>query len=172
MTINNKQILAFGFTLLLGLIQSNAWGLASDADQPLVIDSNTATYDDKNSTSIYTGNVVSIQGSIKVDSDKLVVYFVDGEADKLVFTGNKAKFRQKPNEGDEDITGEALIGEYYPKKNLLILINQATVWQGNTTYSSDYIQYDIKTSLVNAGEKTSDSKRVHVIVKPKAATTK
>lgn len=90
----------------------------------------------------------------------------------MVFTGNKAKFRQKPNEGDEDITGEALIGEYYPKKNLLILINQATVWQGNTTYSSDYIQYDIKTSLVNAGEKTSDSKRVHVIVKPKAATTK
>ncbi len=172
MTINNKQILAFGFTLLLGLIQSNAWGLASDADQPIVIDSNTATYDDKNNTSIYTGNVVSIQGSIKVDSDKLVVYFVDGEADKLVFTGNKAKFRQKPNEGDEDITGEALIGEYYPKKNLLILINQATVWQGNTTYSSDYIQYDIKTSLVNAGEKTSDSKRVHVIVKPKAATTK
>ncbi len=172
MTINNKQILAFGFTLLLGLIQSTAWGLASDADQPIVIDSNTATYDDKNNTSIYTGNVVSIQGSIKVDSDKLVVYFVDGEADKLVFTGNKAKFRQKPNEGDEDITGEALIGEYYPKKNLLILINQATVWQGNTTYSSDYIQYDIKTSLVNAGEKTSDSKRVHVIVKPKAATTK
>lgn len=47
MTINNKQILAFGFTLLLGLIQSNAWGLASDADQPIVIDSNTATYDDK-----------------------------------------------------------------------------------------------------------------------------
>ncbi len=172
MTINNKQILAFGFTLLLGLVQSTAWGLASDADQPIVIDSNTATYDDKNNTSIYTGNVVSIQGSIKVDSDKLVVYFVDGEADKLVFTGNKAKFRQKPNEGDEDITGEALIGEYYPKKNLLILINQATVWQGNTTYSSDYIQYDIKTSLVNAGEKTSDAKRVHVIVKPKAATTK
>lgn len=172
MTINNKQILAFGFTLLLGLEQSTAWGLASDADQSIVIDSNTATYDDKNNTSIYTGNVVSIQGSIKVDSDKLVVYFVDGEADKLVFTGNKAKFRQKPNEGDEDITGEALIGEYYPKKNLLILINQATVWQGNTTYSSDYIQYDIKTSLVNAGEKTSDSKRVHVIVKPKAATTK
>ena len=172
MIINNKQIRTFGLTLLIGLIQSTAWGLPSDSSQPIVIDSNTATYDDKSATSIYTGNVVSIQGSIKVDSDKLVVYFVDGEADKLVFTGNKAKFRQKPNEGDEDITGEALTGEYYPKKNLLILINQATVWQGNTTYSSDYIQYDIKTSLVNAGEKTSDSKRVHVIVKPKAAATK
>jgi len=55
---------------------------------------------------------------------------------------------------------------FYPKTNLLVLINTATVWQGNTTYSSDYIQYDIKTSLVKAGEKSSDSKRVHVILKP------
>ena len=172
MTINNKKIITFGFTLLISLIQSTAWSLVSDAEQPIVIDSNTATYDDKSATSIYTGNVVSVQGSIKVNSDKLVVYFVDGEADKLVFTGNKAKFRQKPNPNDEDITGEALTGEYYPKKNLLILINEGTVWQGNTTYSSDYIQYDIKTSLVNAGEKVSDSKRVHVIVKPKTAATK
>ncbi len=172
MSPNKKQLITLGFTLLIGLMQSTAWGLASDAEQPIVIDSDTASYDDKADISIYTGNVISVQGSIKVHSDKLVVYFVEGEADKLVFTGNKAKFRQKPNEGDEDITGEALTGEYYPKKNLLILINEGTVWQGNTTYSSDYIQYDIKTSLVNAGEKTSDSKRVHVIVKPKTNTKK
>jgi lipopolysaccharide export system protein LptA len=114
----------------------------------------------------------SIQGSIKVNSDKLVVYFVDGDAEKLVFTGNKAKFRQKPNEGEEDITGEAMIGEYYPKKNLLILIDDATVWQGNATYSSKLIEYDSKNSVVRAGEKSSDSKRVRVILKPKPKEAK
>lgn len=148
-------------------MHTTAWALSSDAEKPIIIDSNTATYDDKSGTSIYTGNVVSTQGSIKVNSDKLTVYFVNGEADKLVFTGNKAKFKQTPNEGDDDITGEALIGEFYPKKNLLVLMNEATVWQGNTTYSSNYIEYDIKTSLVKAGEKSSDSKRVHVVLKPK-----
>ena len=165
---NKKQTIFYCCALLLGLMSSNLCALESDAEQPITIDSNTATYDDVTATSIYTGNVISIQGSIRVNSDKLVVYFVDGDAEKLVFTGNKAKFKQTPSEGGEDITGEALTGEFYPKKNLLILIDEATVWQGNATYSSNLIEYDIKTSLVKAGEKSSDASRVHVILKPKA----
>jgi lipopolysaccharide export system protein LptA len=134
----------------------------------MTIDSNTALYDDVTSTSVYTGNVVSIQGSLRVDSDKLVVYFKEGEADELVFTGNKAKFKQTPNEGDDDIIGEALTGKYYPKKNKLILINDAVVHQGNATYASNYIEYDSKNSMVKAGEKSSDAKRVHVTIMPKS----
>ena len=163
---NKKPAIFYCCALLLSLMGCNAYALESDADQPIVIDSNTATYDDTTATSTYIGNVISIQGSIHVNSDKLVVYFVNGDAEKLVFTGNKAKFKQTPSEGGEDITGEALTGEFYPKKNLLILINDATVWQGNGTYSSNLIEYDTKTSLVKAGEKSSDTKRVHVILKP------
>jgi lipopolysaccharide export system protein LptA len=163
---NKKPAIVYWCALLLGLMSYSAFALESDADQPITIDSNTATYDDATATSTYIGNVVSVQGSIVVHSDKLVIYFVDGDADKLVFTGAKAKFKQTPSEGGEDITGEALTGEFYPKKNLLVLINDATVWQGNGTYSSNLIEYDTKTSLVKAGEKSSDSKRVHVILQP------
>ncbi len=155
---------------LLTLSGKVAIALESDPDQPITIDSNTATYDDVSATSTYTGNVISVQGSIRVNSDKLVVYFVNGDAEKLVFTGNKAKFKQTPNPGAEDITGEALIGEYYPKKNLLILINEATVWQGSATYTSDLIEYDSKRSVVKAGDKSSDAKRVRVLIKPKKQT--
>ena len=163
---NKKQAIFYCCALLLSLMSYNAYALESDADQPIVIDSNTATYDDTTATSTYIGNVISIQGSIHVNSDKLVVFFVNGEAEKLVFTGNKAKFKQTPSEGAEDITGEALTGEFYPKKNLLILITDATVWKGNGIYSSNLIEYNTKTSLVKAGEKSSDTKRVHVILKP------
>ncbi|HEY8157975.1 MAG TPA: lipopolysaccharide transport periplasmic protein LptA [Methylobacter sp.] len=154
--------------LLLALYSVGVCALESDADQPIIIDSNTATYDDVKAISTYTGNVISIQGSIRVNSDKLVVYFINGEADKLVFTGTPAKFKQTPNEGAQDITGEALTGEYYPKKNLLILIDKATVWRESGAYSSDFIEYDLRTSLVKAGEKESATKRVHVILQPKA----
>lgn len=153
--------------LLSALFSAGVYALESDGDQPIIIDSDSATYDDVKAISTYTGNVISIQGSIRVNSDKLVVYFIDGEADKMVFTGNLAKFKQTPHEGDQDITGEALTGEYYPKKNLLILIDKATVWQGNGAYTSDFIEYDLKTSLVKAGEKESASKRVHVVLQPK-----
>jgi len=153
---------------LSGVYGATAHALATDAEQPITIDSNTATYDDKSAVSIYTGDVVSIQGSIKVNSDKLVVHFVDGDAEKLVFTGNPARFKQTPSPGKDDIIGDALIGEYYPKKNLLILKNKATVKQGTGTYASDYIEYDIATSLVKAGDKSTDSKRVRVTLQPKA----
>lgn len=165
-----KIIIGCCWVLLVSFYSSGSSALESDPDQPITIDSNTATYDDVTATSTYTGNVISIQGSIKVNSDKLVVYFVDGDAEKLVFTGNKAKFKQTPNPGAEDITGEALTGEYYPKKNLLILIDDATVWQGNATYTSNLIEYDSKHSIVKAGEKSSDAKRVHVLLKPKQKT--
>jgi lipopolysaccharide export system protein LptA len=165
----NKIINCF-WALILSCYGSGLLALESDPDQPITIDSNTATYDDVTATSTYTGNVISIQGSIRVNSDKLVVYFVEGDAEKLVFTGNKAKFKQTPNPGAEDITGEALTGEYYPKKNLLVLIDQATVWQGTATYTSDLIEYDSKRSIVKAGEKSSNAKRVHVLLQPKQKT--
>ncbi len=163
-------IISCFWILIFSCYGTGLWALESDPDQPITIDSNTATYDDVTATSTYTGNVISIQGSIKVNSDKLVVYFVEGDAEKLVFTGNKAKFKQTPNPGADDITGEALTGEYYPKKNLLILIDEATVWQGTATYTSDLIEYDSKRSIVKAGEKTSDAKRVHVLLQPKKKT--
>jgi lipopolysaccharide export system protein LptA len=162
-----RKIISYCLMLLLSLSAACVSALESDPDQPITIDSNTATYDDVTATSTYTGNVISVQGSIRVNSDKLVVYFINGDAEKLVFTGDKAKFRQTPNPGADDITGEALTGEYYPKKNLLLLIQEATVWQGNATYTSDLIEYDSKRSIVKAGDKASDAKRVHVLLKPK-----
>ncbi len=155
------------YLLALALYSSGVCALESDSDQPIIIDSDVATYDDLKAISTYTGNVITIQGSIKVDSDKLVVYFIDGQADKMVFTGNLAKFKQTPEVGAKDITGQALTGEYYPKKNLLILIDKATVWRETGVYSSDFIEYDLKTSLVKAGEKESARKRVHVVLQPK-----
>lgn len=156
------------------LYSVGVFALESDKDQPINIDSNTATYDDKSQTSVYTGNVISVQGSMRVESDKLVVYFKDGEADKLVFTGNKTHFKQTAKTGDtsKDIIGEALTGEYYPKKHLIILIKDGVVLQGSGTYASDYIEYDTQTSIVKAGESASDGKRVHVTIQPKDKTAK
>jgi lipopolysaccharide export system protein LptA len=155
------------FAVLLG---TSHWAMAlkSDADQPVYIDSNTATYNDAKAISIYTGNVVTVQGSLHIESDKLVVYLKNGDVDKMVFTGKPAKFRQLPGKEKEMIHGEGLTGEYYPAQNKLILIEEAVVSQGNTRSASRIITYDSKNSLIKAGEKTSDAKRVHSVFKPSA----
>lgn len=156
------------FLIFLLIVCHPAMALKSDADQPVTIDSNTASYNDSTGTSVYTGNVVTIQGSLHINSDKLVVYLIKGEIDKLVFTGKPAKFRQLPAVGKEEIHGQGLTGEFYPNKNKLVLIEDAIVSQGNSRSESQLIVYDSKNSLIKAGEKSSDSKRVHSVFKPKA----
>ena len=160
------SIKVISLTLLLSVSQL-AFALKSDSDQPVTIDSNTATYDDKKGTSIYTGNVVTIQGSLHIKSDKLVVFLTEGHIDKMVFTGKPTTFRQRPNIGKEEIFGEGLTGEYYPDQNKLILIKKAVVSQGTNRSASELITYDSKNSIIKAGEHTSDSKRVHSVFKPK-----
>jgi lipopolysaccharide export system protein LptA len=166
------NILSVAAFITLFMSSEQAFALESDSKQAIMIDSNGASYDEKSQFSIYTGNVIATQGSIRVNSDKLVVHLKEGAPEKLVFTGKMAKFKQTPSLGAADITGQAETGEFYPKRNLLLLINNATVWQGSGTYSSDFIEYDIKTSLVKAGDKDDDNannskQRVHVVIQPK-----
>lgn len=158
MSLNNLA----GLWLLL--LSSTVYGLENDSAQPIVIDSDHAVYDEKQETSTYTGRVHATQGSIKIDGDKLVVYMKNGDITKLVSTGNPSKFRQLPASGKEEMFGEGLINEFYPDKNLLIFMKNASVWQGDAKQSSEYIEYDTKLSLLKAGENTE---RVHSVIKPK-----
>lgn len=148
------------------------WALPSDAEQPVYIDSNTATYDEKAQTSTYTGNVVATQGSLKIESNQLVAHLKDGSIVKLVATGSPARFKQLPAQGKDEIHGEGLTGEFYPDESRLVLIKNAIVSQGDFRQASDLISYDTKNSLLTAGEKTSDAKRVHSVIKPKPKNAK
>lgn len=145
-----------------------AFGLETDSEQPVYIDSDSAVYDENTQVSTYIGNVVAKQGSIRIDADKLVVYLKDGDISKLVATGKPSKFEQLPAVGKEKMYGEGLTNEFYPDKNLLIFMQNASVWQGDAKQSSDHIEYDTKNSLLKAGEPRTDGKRVHSVIKPKA----
>lgn len=153
---------------LLGLAALPLWALESDPDQPVYIDSDNAVYDEKAETSTYTGHVVATQGSIRIDAEKLVVFMKNGDIAKLVATGKPSKFEQLPAVGKDKMYGEGLVNEFYPDKNLLVFMKNASVWQGDAKQSSDYIEYDTKNSLLKAGESSSGGKRVHSVIKPKA----
>lgn len=141
--------------------------LEGDTNEPVTIESNSGFYDDNKGLSIYTGEVIVIQGSMRMDADKVVVYMENREIQKLVATGRPVKFKQTPEEGKEDVYGNALMAEYYPETKILIMINEAVVWQGKNSTASERIEYDRLSSVVKAGDTGSANKRVHVILQPK-----
>ena len=159
------------FALLIGvlLFSANAWSLDTDAQQPIYIESDAATYDEKKGESVYTGNVQVTQGSMRMNSDRLVILLSETtkkELNKMIATGNPVRFKQKPSDDEDEIRGKSLRAEYYGKEGKLILLEKAKVVQGNNTYTSERIEYDTRNSIVKAGAKDSNTKRVYVTLHP------
>jgi len=152
---------------MLIAVATPLWALEEDSEKPIYIEANSAFYDEKSDRSTYTGNVVLIQGSLKVLSDKMAAYLPNGEVEKVIFYGNPVRFWQKPKPDEEEIHGTSKRAEYYLDKEVIVLIDDAVVFHGTNKYTSDRIEYNQKTGVIKAGEAKSDTKRVKIILNPK-----
>ena len=63
--------------LLLLLIPVQAWPMESDRAQPISVEADSLEVRENDNISIYTGNVHLVQGSLKANSQRMVVYFSD-----------------------------------------------------------------------------------------------
>lgn len=153
--------------LLLLCLPTLAYGLASDRDQPITIEANTATLKEKEGISIYQGNVYLNQGTLKLHGDTMTVYTKDDHIEKAVLTGNPATSVQRPDGQDVDQHAEAQRMEYQAAGGFMILTGAARVWQTDgKELRSEKIIYDITKNTANAGH-SSGGDRVHITLQPK-----
>lgn len=152
--------------LCVFLCSSNAWSLSSDKNKPVEVEADDFLLDDAKKITTYSGNVIITQGSMEIKADKVTIYGARGKTDKVIAIGTPVKFKQQPDGKQDLIRGEAQRFEYLVTKNTLTLLDKATLWQGQSTFSSDKIVYDSKKSIVKAGEKKSGSKRVKITLEP------
>lgn len=138
--------------------------LSSDRDQPMELEADHANIDDQRGVHIYTGNVIITQGTMRITADHLTVKLKDGDIVEAIALGQPATYRQRPDGKEQDVEAKSLRMEYYADKGELILIDQARVWQGRDTFSSQRIHYDIDQDIVNAGD---GQNRVKIILQPK-----
>jgi len=144
----------------------SGWALETDNSQPIKIEADHFLLDESKGVTIYTGNVVVIQGSLKIEGNEVTIYDNKGKAEKIVAVGSPVKFRQQPQGQDEPVRGESQQAEYLLNQDTIVLIDQATLWQQDNTFSSDRIVYDSRKSLVKAGSKTPGTDRVQVTLEP------
>ncbi len=161
------------------LYSFDAMALASDRDQPIELEADTADIDDLKGISIYTGNVVLVQGSMVIKAHKLTLYNdKNKELEKAVAvgkTGKLATFKSRPEGKDQDFRARASTMIYYLKKDKIHLLKNAYVWQAGDTFSGDKIIYDTKRETVMAksrknkdGQTVKSGGRVKVIIQPKS----
>ncbi len=165
---------------IVGAYLPQALALSSDKDQPIEVEADYAELDDEKGVTIYKGNVIVTQGSMRINGDQMTVtYDENDDLDTLIVVGRPAHYQQMPDGSTIPDEAEALTMEYYSLKNLIVLINDALVKQEGLRFSGNRIEYDTEKSRVYARgsqtvqEQTGDARsenrndRVRLTIKPK-----
>ena len=163
--------------LLAAAVAVNAYALSTDKNKAIEVEADTAQLDDMNNVSVYRGNVVVTQGSIRMTGDIMTVHNTpDNKLDYLVMEGHPATYRELPDNSDVYDTAKADRMEYYELKNYVILTGNSVVTQKGLQFSGERIEYDTARNQVkayggphpmpgNTALGTSSTGRVKVIIK-------
>jgi lipopolysaccharide export system protein LptA len=176
----NKQLFQiltkFSIALLCTTGATGVNALSTDKNQDIEIESDSVYLDDTKNVGIYSGNVVVVQGSIRITGDKLTVFYTDeNELEKIIVDGQPATFRQLPDNSSVHDEAEALIMEYHENQSLIILTNKARVKQGDRRLLAEHIEYDTELSQVRAkaggtANNANEDTRVRLIIPGKKAS--
>ena len=159
---------------LLASVAAPAAAQSGDANQPIRIQANAATLDDRKNVAVYTGNVIITQGSMRLTGSRVTLTLDNaGEVQKLVSTGSPATFRQTPA-GGKQVDARALTIEYHADTERVVLIDQAFLEQAGNTFQGQRVTYDIQRQVVDAGRAAAgdgeSSERVEIIIQPRKGT--
>lgn len=177
--LNRKQPIRFFILLISLLCGPSLYALSTDKQQDIEITADSAEMDEMKGISIYRGDVIVVQGSIRMTGNIMTVYFDDnGDIELVVMEGKPASYKQLPDNSEVYDEAYALRMEYYALKNYVILIDEALVIQEGLRMTGDRIEYDTVTNKAKAEttkkpEKTGDGTvkeedgRVKIIIKKK-----
>ncbi len=164
---NRVQGLLASLLLGLALLPATALALDADRDQPITIEADEASLNDKTGFSVYTGNVKLQQGTLIFTGNRMTVQLTDKKLDTIILTGTPATYVQRPEGKQHDQHAEAGVIEYYAIDERVILLDNARIWEtGDEEFRSDRIVFNLKSDTVDAGG-GGDSGRVHITIQPR-----
>ena len=159
------NIIFFTFIIFISATSTVLQAYESDSDEPIFLESDSAKWDEESQKSTYRGNVIVTQGSMILTGELLIVTSKNNEINRMVITGEKAKYKQKTITG-KIINGEAKKIQYYVDKAKIIFLDQAILTQTNNIVRSNRIVYKTDTENITAGDKKGKS-RVKMTLEPK-----
>lgn len=162
-----KHILLAAVAGGLMLNSSAVFALASDRNQPITLEAQNATFNDRTGITTYTGNVVIQQGTLKLQANSLVAQLSDDKKIQSVTAqGTPAKFQQQMDGNRGLARGQARKIVYNAETGIITLSGGAFLTQAGATFSGETVRYsmnkrDIQASGGNKG-------RIKIVIPPSA----
>lgn len=144
-----------------------ATALPEDAEQPIHVTANSARLDEKTGEAVYRGNVVVVQGTLRVSGDTLNLHVDDkGELQTARTFGKPAHYQQKTDPAKGLVTAEASEIQFDNNTGVITLIGNAVLHQDGATFNGPRITYSTLHKQVEASGDASQ--RVQLVFPPQA----
>ena len=148
------------------------WALDSDRKQPLEITADSAELNEGEGFSIYSGNVIITQGTMKIEASTITLTFNDNGIQTMLakegpYEGLASMRKQsEPTETGKDELMEAWGKsiDYQVENEFLTLIGKAKLIQRGNQFSGNKILFDVPKDNVKATG--GEDKRVKMIFLP------
>jgi lipopolysaccharide export system protein LptA len=159
--------------MAIALVAPAALGARADREKEIVLLADKGVADDNRKVSVFEGNVVITQGTMRVTASKVTL----SEKENFKFyvaQGAPVTFRQKRDKVDEWIEGTAERAEFDDKTDVLKLFNRAKVKSAQNEITGEYITYDMRREVAEVtgappGQQVPaerEKSRVKVIIVP------
>ncbi|MBL8259732.1 MAG: lipopolysaccharide transport periplasmic protein LptA [Candidatus Competibacteraceae bacterium] len=138
------------FLAVAALAAPLALALPEDRSQPIRLEAGRGQLDQKSGVSVYEGNVVISQGSMRLTADAATIHVKDNNFQRMDATGNPATLRYQPAADKPEIQGASKRVEYDVESGKVVLTGAVRVVQGQDTFSGERLEYDLKDDVIRA----------------------
>lgn len=150
-------------TLLAIPLYSHA--LPSDANQPIKLLADKATYSERTGVTSYSGNVIITQGTLKLTAADITVNLSQQRSiNSAVATGSPATMQQIITQEKGLAKGQANKIDYNAMNGIVTLTGNAKLVQNGASFAGNVIRYSLKAGDVEAT--AGNSQRVELILPP------
>lgn len=160
-----SNIVLFSFLLSL-----SCQLLALEA-KPINIEADSLDIDEKQGLSVYKGNVRMSQGDLKLSAKQVIVYTEKKGLKRIVAKGDPVQINVAPRGKRQAMRAQALVIEYQPLKNRIVMQKNAQLWQGKNEFSSHHIEYRMDQDVISAKGSKQKTDRVRVTIHPEDKDT-
>ena len=154
--------------IMIGALSHAAYALDSDRDQPVNLEADHATYNQQTGVTVYSGNVIITQGTIRIQADNVVANLDASRSIKdVTAVGKPAKFQQKisPEKGIAYGEGDQVF--YDAALSQITLTGHAKINQDGSSFNGNTLRYGMKQGdIEGSGNK---QQRVQMIIPPNAS---
>ncbi|MFL6624724.1 MAG: lipopolysaccharide transport periplasmic protein LptA [Sulfurifustaceae bacterium] len=134
-----------------------------DTAQPINIRAHSVDANEKTGVSVYRGNVVMTQGTLRLNADRVEVHNRDGRVERVRAWGEPARLQTRTDRGEE-LRGRAARIEYHAATRRIDLYGSAELNRNDDVFRGNVVHYAIDDQTFSAEGK--DDGQVSAVIQP------